>query len=225
MSQDNYKRRAAQQAVALIGRSEKESLLIGVGTGSTVNHFIACIDPLIERLDLVISSSKESTALLRQKGIRVSDTNGLDRTDFYIDGADEINSRGEMIKGGGGAQTGEKILACVADCFICIVDDSKKVEMLGEFPVAVEVIPEARSYVSREIVKRFKAQPELRHNVVTDRNNPILDIYNLDLTNAREIEEQINSITGVIENGVFSRNRASLALIGGAGGVEQLDFV
>lgn len=224
MSQDEEKRQSAEKAVQWLQHNGDGTLLLGIGTGSTVNHFIELIAPLKSTLDMVVASSARSRDLLISNGIKVSDPNSVSHLDFYIDGADEINARGEMIKGGGGAQTGEKILANLADCFICLADTSKKVDMLGSFPVAIEVLADARSYVSREIVKRYNAQPELRQGFVSDYGNPMIDVHNLDLTHAREIEDQLNCIAGVVENGIFSCNRADMCFVASHQGIELLEL-
>ena len=228
MSQDEQKRQSAKRAMQWlehkIESDQLEPLSLGIGTGSTVNYFIELIETIQDKVNVIVSSSARSSDMLGKKGIAVGDPNSLASLDFYVDGADEINAKGEMIKGGGGAHTGEKIIASLADCFVCLADESKKVDVLGGFPVAVEVLADARSYVSREIVKRYGAQPELRHGFVSDYGHPIIDIHNLDLTHARDVENQINSITGVVENGIFSCNRANFCFVADDKGVDLLEF-
>jgi len=195
---------------------------LGVGTGSTVNHFI---DALAERgieLAAVVSSSDATTARLEQRDISVSELNATGDLDLYVDGADEVDSAGHMIKGGGGALTREKIVAAAAKKFICIVDDSKLVRVLGAFPLPVEVIPMARSYVARQMVK-LGGLPEYREGFVTDNGNVILDVRHLDLVNPVELEDRINRIPGVVTVGIFGRRKADLVLTAGKDGVQRVE--
>lgn len=199
----------------------EDDMVIGVGTGSTVNYFIKELATIKHKIDACVSSSKATEALLRKEGIPVIDLNSAQDLPVYIDGADEVTDSGEMIKGGGGALTGEKIVAQVAQKFICIVDDSKRVNRLGAFPVAVEVIPSARSMVARELVK-LGGDPEYREGFITDNGNIILDVFNLTFNDPMDLEERINLITGVVENGIFAHRRADVILLASQDGVKRL---
>lgn len=208
MSQDEKKQKAAQAAVEYI----EDDSIVGVGTGSTVNFFIDELAKIKHRLDCTVASSVASEERLKQHGIPVTDLNNCGQLTVYVDGADEATHNLHLIKGGGGALTREKIVAAASDKFICIVDDSKLVDKLGTFPLPVEVIPMARSYVAREMVK-LGGQPELRDNFSTDNSNIILDVHNLDIINPVDLERQINQITGVVTNGLFAQRRADLLLL------------
>ena len=209
--------KAAQAAMAYI----EDDMVIGVGTGSTVNFFIKELAAIKHRIDACVASSKATEALLREAGIPVIDLNSVNDLPVYIDGADEVNELGEMIKGGGGALTREKIVANVAKQFICIVDASKMVPQLGTFPVAVEVIPMARSFVARQLVK-LGGDPEYREGFVTDNGNIILDVYNLPLNTPQTLEDRIKVITGVVDNGLFAHRLADKILVASADGVRLL---
>lgn len=209
MSNDNQKKSAALDAISCV----KGHDIIGVGTGSTVNYFIEALAPLKGQLEGVVSSSNDSTLRLKQLGIPVLDLNSLSQLPIYIDGADEVTRHGAMIKGGGGALTREKIIAAVAREFICIVDASKQVGVLGEFPLPIEVIPMARSYVAREIVK-LGGNPIYREGVTTDNGNKILDVTGLDLVDPIGMETLINNITGVVTNGLFAKRPADRVIVG-----------
>ena len=209
MTQDELKKAAAWAALEFV----KENTIVGVGTGSTVNHFIDALGTVKGTLVGAVSSSEASTARLKELGIEVFELNDIDALDVYIDGADEINAQNEMIKGGGAALTREKIVAAVAKQFVCIVDDTKLVDTLGEFPLPVEVIPMARSYVARELLK-LGGDPVYRQGVVTDNGNVILDVYNLNITNAKQLETDINQIVGVVTNGLFAMRGADKVIIG-----------
>ncbi|KTG29849.1 ribose-5-phosphate isomerase [Idiomarina sp. WRN-38] len=214
---DSLKKTAAEAAMQYI----ENGTVVGVGTGSTVNFFI---DELAKRKDDIegaVSSSEESTKRLKAHGIEVFDLNSVADVPVYIDGADEINEHGQMIKGGGGALTREKIIAAVADKFICVADDSKRVGRLGSFPLPVEVIPMARSYVAREIVK-LGGDPVWRQGFTTDNGNWILDVHNLDIMKPMELESDLNNIVGVVTNGLFAQRGADVALIAREDGVETL---
>ena len=217
MGQNIKKQRAAEAAINQL----QDGIILGVGTGSTVNFFIDALANHAQRLDAVVSSSEESSARLKNLGITVSDLASTGDIDLYIDGADEATKHLHLIKGGGGALTREKILASAARRFICIVDDSKTVGVLGKFPLPIEVIPMARSYVARQLF-RFGGQPIWRENFVTDNGNQILDIYNLSITNPRELEQQLNQITGVVTNGLFAVRPADRLLVGGNEGTWTL---
>ncbi len=209
VSQDEMKKAAAWAALEFV---EKDSI-VGVGTGSTVNHFIDALATIKQDIDGAVSSSEASTDKLKALGIPVYDLNGVPELSVYVDGADEINPHNEMIKGGGAALTREKIVAAVAEKFICIVDNTKAVEVLGQFPLPVEVIPMARSYVAREIVK-LGGDPVYREGVVTDNGNVILDVHNLSIDNAKAFEERLNNIVGVVTNGLFAQRNADIVITG-----------
>lgn len=209
--------KAAKAAIAYI----EDDMVIGVGTGSTVNFFIKELAAIKHKIEACVASSKATEALLRAEGIPVIDLNSVQDLPIYVDGADEVNERVEMIKGGGGALTREKIVANVATQFICIVDESKVVKRLGEFPVAVEVIPMARSFVARQIVK-LGGDPEYREGFVTDNGNIILDVFNLNFSTPMALEDSLNVIPGVVENGVFAKRLADKVLVASASGVNNL---
>ena len=217
MTQDDKKKAAAYAALKYV----EEGAIVGVGTGSTVNYFIDALADIKHNIQGAVSSSEASTERLKAMGIEVFDLNSVDKFDIYVDGADEITQHKHMIKGGGAALTREKIVAAVADKFICIIDDTKQVPMLGEFPLPVEVIPMARSYVAREIVK-LGGDPAYRQGVVTDNGNVILDVYNLKILNPVELERQLNAIVGVVTNGLFAYRGADVVLIGSNNGVETV---
>ncbi|MFT6991964.1 MAG: ribose 5-phosphate isomerase A [Paraglaciecola sp.] len=218
MTQDDKKKSAAKAALKYI----EEGAIVGVGTGSTVNHFIDALTDIKHDIQGAVSSSEESTKRLKAMGIEVFDLNSIDTFDIYVDGADEITEHKHMIKGGGAALTREKIVAAVAQKFICIIDDTKQVPILGQFPLPVEVIPMARSYVAREIVK-LGGDPAYRQGVVTDNGNVILDVYNLTILNPVELERQLNAIVGVVTNGLFAHRGADVVLVGTDSGVETID--
>ncbi|CAM4130738.1 ribose-5-phosphate isomerase RpiA [Shewanella insulae] len=217
MTQDEMKKAAGWAALEYV---EKDSI-VGVGTGSTVNHFIDALATMKADIEGAVSSSEASTEKMKALGIPVFDLNSVDQLSVYVDGADEINGHMDMIKGGGAALTREKIVAAVADKFVCIVDNTKEVEVLGEFPLPVEVIPMARSYVARELVK-LGGDPVYREGVVTDNGNVILDVYNMKIVNPKELEEQINQIVGVVTNGLFANRGADVLLVGTPEGVKTV---
>ncbi len=217
MTQDEMKKAAGWAALQYV---EKDSI-VGVGTGSTVNHFIDALATMKADIDGAVSSSEASTEKMKALGIPVYDLNSVDDLSVYVDGADEINGHMDMIKGGGAALTREKIVAAVADKFICIVDNTKQVDILGEFPLPVEVIPMARSYVARQLVK-LGGDPVYREGVVTDNGNIILDVYNMKIMNPKELEEQINGIVGVVTNGLFAMRGADVLLVGTPEGVKTV---
>ncbi|WDE00548.1 ribose-5-phosphate isomerase RpiA [Thalassomonas actiniarum] len=214
MTQDEMKKAAAVKALDFIDNDT----IVGVGTGSTVNHFIDALATIKERIRGAVSSSEESSRRLEAHGIEVFDLNSVDVLDVYIDGADEVTEHLQMIKGGGAALTREKIVAAVAKTFICIADDSKQVPVLGQFPLPVEVIPMARSYVARELVK-LGGDPVYRQGVITDNGNVILDVHNMNLTAPSEMEEKINGIVGVVTNGLFAHRGADILVTGTKAGV------
>ena len=214
---NDEKKIAAIEAVKYI----EENTIVGVGTGSTVNHFIDALAPIKHLIDGAVSSSEASTERLKALGIPVYDLNTVDSIPVYVDGADESDAGLNLIKGGGGALTREKIIAAVADKFICIADQSKLVPVMGDFPLPVEVIPMARSYVARELVK-LNGDPVYRDNFVTDNGNIILDVHNLKITDPKALEMAINQITGVVTNGLFAHRGADVLLLGKADGVETI---
>ncbi len=213
MTQDEMKKRAAWAALDFVPRHT----IVGVGTGSTVNHFIDALASIKDEIQGAVSSSVQSTEKMLALGIKVYDLNDVDTFSVYVDGADEINAQKHMIKGGGAALTREKIVAAVAEKFVCIVDSSKQVEVLGKFPLPVEVIPMARNYVARELAK-LGGSPVWRESVVTDNGNVILDVHGLAITDALLLEQQINQITGVVANGLFAARAADVVLVGAATG-------
>ncbi|MCH1918037.1 ribose-5-phosphate isomerase RpiA [Shewanella sp. A3A] len=219
MTQDELKKAVGWAALKYV---EKDSI-VGVGTGSTVNHFIDALGTIKADIEGAVASSEASAERLKAHGIPVFDLNTVDQMDIYVDGADEINPHMEMIKGGGAAHTREKIVAAVAKKFICIADASKQVDILGEFPLPVEVIPMARSYVARELVK-LGGDPVYREGVITDNGNIILDVYNFKIDNPIRMENTINNITGVVANGIFALRRADIALIGTDEGVKTIEL-
>jgi ribose 5-phosphate isomerase A len=191
----------------------EEGMVVGIGTGSTVNYFIEGLADLHCKIAGAVSSSKASTEKLKACGIEVIDSNAAGDIPLYVDGADEVNKHRYLIKGGGGALTGEKIIASMAREFICIVDEKKVVGVLGEFPLPVEVLPMARSYVARQIVK-MGGDPMIREGFTTDHGNLILDIYNLKILDPEKMEQELNQIPGVITNGIFAKRRADFILVG-----------
>ncbi len=221
MNQDQLKAAVAQAALDYIRPKLSDDSIIGVGTGSTANYFIDALATVKTSFDGAVASSEATAERLRAHGIPVYELNTVADLEFYIDGADETNEQLELIKGGGGALTREKIVAAVAKEFICIVDDSKKVDILGEFPLPVEVIPMARSYVARELVK-LGGDPVYREGFVTDNGNIILDVHNMDISAPISIEERINQITGVVTNGLFACRPANVLLMGTSEGVKTL---
>ena len=202
----------AKQAIELIKSKLEPKMILGIGTGSTINCFIEELDAYSHMFKGAVSSSEASSELLKHKGIEVFSLNDVNGLDFYIDGADEVDKENNLIKGGGAAHTREKIVASAANDFICIVDKSKMVEKLGAFPLPIEVIPEARSLVARKILS-LGGLPQLRLGVKTDQGNEILDVTGLDLTNPFEVEVELNSIAGVVDNGIFSIQKPSKVLV------------
>ncbi|WP_417516305.1 ribose-5-phosphate isomerase RpiA [Marinobacter sp.] len=221
MTQDELKKAVAKAAVDYIAPRLERDSIIGVGTGSTANFFIDMLADLKTEFDGAVASSEATAERLKSHGIPVYDLNSVGELEFYVDGADEANERLELIKGGGGALTREKIVAEVAKTFICIADESKKVDILGDFPLPVEVIPMARSHVGREIVK-LGGDPVYRDDFKTDNGNIILDIYNMDISRPIQVEERLNNIVGVVTNGLFARRPADLLLLGTSSGVESI---
>lgn len=218
MSQDNAKIAAAEAALELI----EAGMTLGVGTGSTVDHFIELLPRVKGKLDGTVASSTATEEKLRQHKLPVMSLDSTGDLPLYVDGADEATRHRQLIKGGGGALTREKVIAAASRRFVCIVDDSKLVDVLGEFPLPVEVIPMAKSYVARQLVK-LGGQPVLRENFTTDNGNLILDVRNLDITNPVELERNINQIAGVVTNGLFAQRGADVLLVGSESGVERID--
>lgn len=216
MSQNSYKQAAAEAALAFV----EEGTIVGIGTGSTANFFIDALAGMKDRIKGAVASSEASAERLRGHGIEVFDLNSVSDIPVYVDGADEVNQHREMIKGGGGALTREKIVAAVARQFICIVDDTKVVKRLGAFPLPVEVIPMARSYVARKLAG-LGGQPMLREGFVTDNGNVIIDVRNLEIDRPIKLEEDINNLVGVVTNGLFARRPADVVLVGGKNGVDR----
>jgi len=218
MDPDLKKRQAALAALNYI----QDGIALGVGTGSTVNFFIEALAQHAHRLTSIVSSSDASTARLERLGLQVVDLASTGDLDLYVDGADEATKHLHLIKGGGGALTREKILAGAARRFVCVVDDSKLVGVLGRFPLPVEVIPMARSYVARQLVKAG-GQPIWRENFITDNGNHILDVHNLSITNPPELETRLNQIPGVVTIGIFAQRPADVLLVSTEDGVRVME--
>jgi ribose 5-phosphate isomerase A len=208
--QEQQKRLAAQAAIKYV----EDGSVVGVGTGSTVMHFIDELGKIRDRVKAAVSSSEKSTAALKALGIDVIDLNSSGELGVYIDGADECDPHKNLIKGGGAALTREKIIAAASKKFVCMIDPSKRVDVLGKFPLPIEVIPMARSYVARELVK-LGGQPVWRDGVVTDNGNVILDVHGLRIVDPPAFEAELNQIVGVVCVGLFARRRADVVLIGG----------
>ncbi len=212
------KANVAKAALAYID----DNMIVGVGTGSTVNYFIDALATIKHRIDACVASSKVTESRLRALGLPVIDLNVADEVAIYIDGADEVNSRCEMIKGGGGALTREKIIATVARKFICIVDEKKLVHNLGAFPIAIEVLPMARSLAARELV-HLGGNPQYREGFITDNGNIILDVFGFNLDAPKSLEDAINIIPGVVENGLFAKRMADVVLVASGNKVDKID--
>ena len=218
MTPEDKKRAAAEAAVEYV----KPDTIIGVGTGSTVNHFIDLLAAkMADRITAAVSSSEASSELLRAHGIRVVDLNEVGELDLYVDGADESNARLQLIKGGGGALMREKIVAAASRQFICIADDSKLVATLGDFPLPVEVIPMARELVAGEL-RALGGEPRLRADFITDNGNQILDVHGLKIDDALDLETRINQLTGVVCVGLFAQRPADLLILSGEDGIKTL---
>jgi len=217
MTQNELKLAVAIEAIKYV----VEDAIVGVGTGSTANYFIDELAKIKGRIDGAVASSQASADRLKAHGIRVVDLNSVRELPVYVDGADEITEHLAMIKGGGGALTREKIVAAVAEKFVCIADQSKLVGVLGKFPLPVEVIPMARSHVGRELVL-LGGQPALRQGFTTDNGNIILDVYGLTILKPLELEAALNNIVGVVSNGLFARRGADVLLLGAADGVKTM---
>ncbi|NNJ83904.1 MAG: ribose-5-phosphate isomerase RpiA [Gammaproteobacteria bacterium] len=217
MSRDENKQAAARAALEYV----ETGTIIGIGTGSTANHFIDALADIKYRIDGTVASSTATAERLKSRGIQVLDLNGVDGVSVYVDGADEATEHLMLVKGGGGALTREKIVADVAEKFVCVADESKLVEVLGKFPLPVEVIPMARSFVAREIAK-MGGNPFWRDGFVTDNGNVILDVYNLDIIDPPRLESELNQIPGVVTNGLFARRPADILLLGTGHGVRTV---
>ncbi len=217
MTQDEMKQAVARAALEHV----VPDTIIGIGTGSTANFFIDALAEIKHKINGTVASSEASAERLRGHGIEVLDLNSVDEMSVYIDGADETNKHAHLVKGGGGALTREKIVAAVAKKFVCIVDETKVVDVLGAFPLPVEVIPMARSYVARELVK-LGGEPVYRGGFVTDNGNVILDVHNMQIMNPVELEQKLNNITGVVTNGLFAMRPADVVLVGSESGVTTL---
>ena len=219
MNQLEMKKLAAQAALQYV----KADTIVGVGSGSTVNCFIEALGTIKDKIQGAVAASKASEELLRKQGIEVFNANDVSSLDIYVDGADEINPQKMMIKGGGAALTREKIVAALAKKFICIVDSSKQVDVLGStFPLPVEVIPMARSQVSRKLAALGGA-PEYREGVVTDNGNVILDVHNFTILNPVEMEKELNNVAGVVTNGIFALRGADVVIVGTPEGAKIID--
>lgn len=217
-TQELLKKKAAEAALSYIHSGD----VVGVGSGSTVRFFIEALGKVRHRIDGAVSTSQLTTQWLRQQQIEVLDLNGLNELPLYVDGADEFNTHRYLIKGGGGALTQEKIVRSCAKQFVCMVDQSKQVDVLGHFPLPIEVIPMGRSAVARALLK-LNGNPVYRQGFITDNGNVILDCYNLDLTDPISMEQRINNIPGVVTNGLFALQRADIILMAHDNGVQVLE--
>lgn len=222
MSQDNLKKAAAREAFEYVESLLEDDSIVGIGTGSTANFFIEELGAIAQKIEGTVASSKESAKRLKELNIPVFDLNSVGEVFVYVDGADESNEYLQLIKGGGAALTREKIIAAAATEFLCIADESKLVSILGTFPLPVEVIPMARSYVGRQIVK-LGGDPVFRENCVTDNGNHILDIFNLEILDPRKLENELNQITGLVTSGLFAKRPADRLFLGTATGVKTLE--
>ncbi len=218
LTQDEMKKMVAQAAIEYV----VPDTIIGVGTGSTANCFIDALAEIKHKIDGTVASSEASAERLKGHGIPVYNLNAVNEISVYIDGADESDHHLHLTKGGGGALTREKIVAAASKKFVCIADESKLVDVMGEFPLPVEVIPMARSYVAREIVK-LGGQPVWREDFITDNGNEILDVKNLSITNPTELERQLNNLAGVVTNGLFALRSADVLLLGTQDGVKKIE--
>ena len=221
MTKDELKRAVARAAFEHVESLLENDTIVGVGTGSTANFFIEELGKISHKLNGTVASSEESTRRLKEHNIPVFDLNAVGEISVYVDGADEANDHLQLIKGGGAALTREKIIAAASREFVCIADDSKLVSTLGKFPLPVEVIPMARSYVARQIVK-LGGDPVYRENCVTDNSNHIIDVFNLEILNPRKLEYDLNQITGVVASGLFANRGADRLLLGSITGVKTL---
>lgn len=219
MTQDEMKQAVAQAALKYVVKDT----IIGVGTGSTANFFIDALASMKDDIKGTVASSVATQERLESHGIQVFDLNEVEEISVYIDGADESDDALNLIKGGGGALTREKIVAAVSDQFVCIADESKLVDVMGEFALPVEVIPMSANYVKRQIIQRIGGTPELREGFVTDNGNLILDVKGLKITDPKAMENELNSIVGVVTNGLFANRGANVLLLGTPNGVKVID--
>lgn len=219
-TQDELKQAVAQAAADYVAANVPAGSIVGVGTGSTANFFIDALAKIKDHIGATVASSEATRKRLEGHGIKVLDLNEVTQMPVYVDGADEITAKLEMVKGGGGALTREKIVAAVADEFVCVCDESKLVATLGKFPLPVEVIPMAREYVAREIVK-LGGEPRLRKDFITDNGNVILDVHGLQIVDPVGLETTLNGIVGVVTNGLFARRGADLLLLATPAGVQR----
>ncbi len=217
MSSDEQKKRAAEAALVYV----EDHTVVGVGTGSTVHYFIEALSHIKHRIEGAVSSSEATTQRLKAANIPVLDLNGAGPLPLYVDGADEVNPQLQLLKGGGGALTREKIIAAASERFVCIVDERKQVKVLGAFPLPIEVIPMARSHVGRELLKRG-GQPVLREQCLTDNGNLILDVYNLQILEPAHLEAELNNIAGVVSVGLFALRPADVLLVGTTSAVQTV---
>ena len=218
MTQDEMKQAVAQAAIEYI----EAGTIVGVGTGSTANFFIDELAKIKGKIEGTVASSEASAERLRGHGIEVFDLNSVSEIAVYVDGADESNKHLHLVKGGGGALTREKIVAAASKKFVCIADESKLVDVMGKFPLPIEVIPMARSFVAREIIKQIGGEPVLREGFTTDNGNIILDVHNLDIMEPTKVEQILNNITGVVTNGLFAIKPADVLLLGTPNGVKTI---
>ena len=218
MTQDEMKQAVAQAAIEYV----EAGTIVGVGTGSTANFFIDELAKIKHKIDGTVASSEASAERLKGHGIEVFDLNSVSEIAVYVDGADEANKFLHLVKGGGGALTREKIVAAASKKFVCIADESKLVDVMGKFPLPIEVIPMARSLVAREIIKQIGGEPVLREGFTTDNGNIILDVHNLDIMEPTKVEQILNNITGVVTNGLFAIKPANVLLLGTQDGVKTI---
>ncbi|MCW8901451.1 MAG: ribose-5-phosphate isomerase RpiA [Gammaproteobacteria bacterium] len=218
MTQDEMKQAVAKAAIEYV----EAGTIVGVGTGSTANFFIDELATIKHKIEGTVASSEASAARLKGHGIEVFDLNSVSEIAVYVDGADESNKYLHLIKGGGGALTREKIVAAASKKFVCIADESKLVDVMGKFPLPIEVIPMARSLVAREIIKQIGGEPVLREGFTTDNGNIILDVHNLEIMEPTKIEQILNNITGVVTNGLFAIKPADVLLLGTPNGVKEI---
>ncbi len=218
MTQDEMKQAVAQAAIEYV----ETGTIVGVGTGSTANFFIDELAKIKHKIDGTVASSEASAERLKGHGIEVFDLNSVSEIAVYVDGADEANKYLHLVKGGGGALTREKIVAAASKKFVCIADESKLVDVMGKFPLPIEVIPMARSLVAREIIKQIGGEPVLREGFTTDNGNIILDVHNLDIMEPTKVEQILNNITGVVTNGLFAIKPANVLLLGTQDGVKTI---
>lgn len=218
MTQDEMKQAVAQAAIEYI----EAGTIVGVGTGSTANFFIDELAKIKHKIEGTVASSEASAERLKGHGIEVFDLNSVSEIAVYVDGADESNKYLHLVKGGGGALTREKIVAAASKKFVCIADESKLVDVMGKFPLPIEVIPMARSFVAREIIKQIGGEPVLREGFTTDNGNIILDVHNLEIMEPTKVEQILNNITGVVTNGLFAIKPADVLLLGTPNGVKTI---